>query len=102
MKEQPLNEELDEREVIEEIWSAHQQGQVITALVDAKEIDDAVTAMRWASKLAGLRHGAEIAGFDRPDVFVCEPPYPDGLGHYDDDPSRRLLLFRPRPPWPAA
>jgi hypothetical protein len=97
-----LNEELDEREVIEEIWSAYRQGQVITALVEAAEIEDAVTAMRWASKLAELRHGVAIAGFDRADVSVCEPPYSDNLANIDADPSRRLLIFRPRPPWPAA
>lgn len=97
-----MNEELEEREVIEQIWSAYREGEVITALVKAEEVGDAVMAMRWASKLAGLRYGAEIAGFNRPDVSVWEPPYPEHLAHFGDDPSRRVLMFRPRPPRLAA
>ena len=97
-----MNEELDEREVIEQIWNAYQHGEVVTALVKAEEVGDAVTAMRWAGKLAGLRYGTQIAGFDRVDVSVWEPPYPDYLAHLGDDPSRRVLMFRPRPPTLAA
>jgi hypothetical protein len=96
-----VNEELDEREVIADIWSAYQQGEVVTVLVKAPEVGDAIVAMRWASKLAGLRHGAEIAGFDRGDVLVWEPPYPQELSRFGDDPSRRLLMFRPRSPGQA-
>jgi hypothetical protein len=93
-----LNEELDEREVIEDIWRAYQQGEVVTVLVKAPEVGDAVTAMKWASILAGLRYGTQIAGFDRREVFVWEPPYPQDLAHFGDDPAKRLLMFRPRPP----
>lgn len=92
-----MNEELDERDVIEDIWRAYQQGEVVTVLVKAAEIGDAITAMKWASTLAGLRHGTHIVGFDRPEVFVWEPPYPEDLAHFGDDPARRLLMFRPRP-----
>ncbi len=92
-----MNEELDEREVIEDIWQAYLQGEVVTALVRVPEVGDAVTAMKWASILAGLRHGTQIAGFDRPEVFVSDPPYPAHLSHFGDDPAKRLLMFRPRP-----
>lgn len=96
-----LNEELDQREVIADIWTAYQQGEVVTALVKASEVGDAITAMKWASKLAGLRHGTRIAGFDRPEVLVREPPYPADLAHFGADPAQRLLMFRPRPPVPG-
>jgi len=52
--------------------------------------------MRWASKLAGLRYGAEIMGFDRADVSVFEPPYPRHMSHFGDDPAKRVLMFQPR------
>jgi len=91
-----VNEELDEREVIEEIWAACQQAELVTALVRADEVGDAITAMRWASKLAGLRYGAEIMGFDRADVSVFEPPYPRHMSHFGDDPAKRVLMFQPR------
>jgi hypothetical protein len=93
-----LNEELDEREVIEDIWKAYLLGDVVTALVRATEVGDAITAMKWASKLAGLRHATEIAGFDRREVLVWEPPYPEQLSRFGDSPAMRLLMFRPRPP----
>ncbi len=93
-----MNEELGEREVIEDIWRAYLLGEVVTALVKAAELGDAITAMQWASKLAGLQHATEIAGFDRREVLVWEPPYPEELSRFGDDPSERLLMFRPRPP----
>jgi hypothetical protein len=92
-----LNEGLGEREAIEDIWKAYLLGEVVTALVKAGEVGDSITAMKWASKLAGLRHGTEIAGFDRREVLVFEPPYPAELSRFGDDPSKRLLMFRPRP-----
>jgi hypothetical protein len=92
-----LNEELGEREVIEDIWRAYLLGEVVTTLVKAVEVGDAITAMKWASKLAGLRHGTEIAGFDRREILVWEPPYPAELSRFGDDLSKRLLMFRPRP-----
>lgn len=94
-----MNEELDVREVIEEIWAAYRQDEVVTALVRADQVGDAITAIRWASKLAGLRYGAEIVGFDRADVSICEPPYPPHMSNFGDDPGKRLLMFRPRPAW---
>jgi hypothetical protein len=97
-----LNEELSEREVIEDIWRAYLLGEVVTTLVKAVEVGEAITAMKWASKLAGLRHGTEIAGFERREVLVWEPPYPAELARFGDDPARRLLMFRPRPPVPSA
>jgi hypothetical protein len=97
-----LNEELGEREVIEDIWQAYLLGDVVTALVRAAEVGDAITAMKWASKLAGLRHGTEIAGFERREVLVWEPPYPAELSRFGDDPGKRLLMFRPRPRVPRA
>jgi hypothetical protein len=93
-----LNEELGEREVIEDIWNAYLLGEVVTALVKATEVGAAITAMRWASKLAGLRHATEIAGFERREVLVWEPPYPEQLSRFGDDPAMRLLMFRPTPP----
>jgi hypothetical protein len=93
-----LNEELGEREVIEDIWKAYLLGEVVTALVKASEVGDAMRAMKWASKLAGLRYGTEIAGFDRREVLIWEPPYPAELSRFSDDPAKRLLMFRPRPP----
>jgi len=92
-----LNEELDQRHVIEKIWHAYRHDLDVTAIVSVGEVGDAVAAMRWASKLAGLRYGADIAGFERRDVVICEPPYPDHLSHFGDDPSMRVLLFHPRP-----
>lgn len=91
-----MNEELQEREVIQEIWAAYQQDEVVTALVGVEEIGDAIAAMRWASKLAGLRFGAEIIGFDRADVSIWEPPYPQHMSHLGADPAKRVLMFRPR------
>jgi len=93
-----VHEELDEREVIADIWRAYQQGEVVTVLVNALELGDAITAMKWASKLAGLRHGAAIVGFDRREVLVWEPPYPKELSRFGADPAKRLLMFRPRSP----
>ena len=93
-----MNEELDEREVIEKIWNAYQRDQDVTALVSVDEVADAIAALRWASKLAGLRYGAEITGFDRRDVIIREPPYPVQLSHFGADYSQRLLMFHPRPP----
>ncbi len=94
-----MNEELDVRGVIEEICAAYRQDEVVTVLVGAEDVGDAITAIRWASKLAGLRYGAEIKGFDRADVSVCEPPYPQHMSHLGDDPAKRVLVFRPRPAW---
>ncbi|HEY7323506.1 MAG TPA: hypothetical protein VH520_01670 [Streptosporangiaceae bacterium] len=91
-----MNEELEEREVIQEIWAAYQQDEVVTALVGVEEIGDAIAAMRWASKLAGLRYGAEITGFDRADVSIWEPPYPQHISHFGADPAKRVLMFHPR------
>ncbi len=91
-----MNEELEEREVIQQIWTAYQQDEVVTALVSVEEIGDAVAAMRWASKLAGLRHGTDIIGFDRADVSIWEPPYPQHMSHFGDDPAKRVLTFHPR------
>jgi hypothetical protein len=97
-----MHEELHEQEVIEDIWRAYLLGDVVTALVKAAEVGDAIRAMKWASKLAGLRHGSEIAGFDRPEVIVLEPPYPAELSRFPDDAARRLLMFRPRAALPGA
>lgn len=93
-----MNEELDEREVIEDIWQAYLLGEVVTVLVKAAEVGDAMRAMKWASTLAGLRHATEIAGFNRREVLIWEPPYPEQLSRFGDDPARRLLMFQPRPP----
>ena len=93
-----MNEELGEQEVIVEIWNAHQHDEDVTALVNADEVGDAIIALRWASELAGLRYGAQITGFGRRDVLICEPPYPEYLSHLDRDPSQRVLMFRPKPP----
>ena len=92
-----MNEELGEREVIEAIWNAYQHDEDVTALVKAGEVGDAIAAMRWASTLAGLRYGAQITGFGRGEVVICEPPYPEHLSHFGDDPSKRVLMFHPRP-----
>jgi hypothetical protein len=97
-----LNDELDERELIDEIWTAYQHDDVVTARVRASEVGDAIRAVRWASKLAGLRYGTEISGFNKPDVLVFEPPYPAHLSHFGDDPTQRVLMFHPRPPRFAA
>jgi hypothetical protein len=96
--ERALNEELDEPEVIADIWRAYQHREVVTMLVNASEVGDAIRAMKWASKLAGLRHGIEIAGFDHPGVLIWEPPYPQELSRFGDDPAQRLLMFRPSSP----
>ncbi len=69
----------------------------MTTLVKAADVGAAIRAMKWASKLAGLRHGTEISGFDRREVLVWEPPYPAELSRFGDDPANRLLMFRPRP-----
>jgi hypothetical protein len=95
-----VHEDLDERGVVADIWRAYQRGDVVTKLVSAAEVGDAITALKWAGKLAGLLHGAEIAGFDRREVLVWEPPYPRELSRFGDDPSRRLLMLRPRSPAP--
>jgi hypothetical protein len=91
-----LNGELDEQEVIEGIWNAYQQDEDLAALVNADEVGDAIVALRWASKLAGLRYGVQITGFDRQDVVIREPPYPEYLSHLGRDPSHRVLMFHPK------